>query len=92
MKRSHSHPRTFHVRGWLRFVVMSCVAVAAISSEGLYYTLRFMSDYKVQVDETTELLYGLMTDRKSKVAKAIMKQIVKDSENLTILDPNQVKE
>ena len=59
---------------------------------GLYYILRLMSDYKVQVDETTELLYGLMTDRKIKVAKAIIKQIVKDSENLTTLDPNQVKE
>ena len=69
---------------------MSCVAVAAISLDGLYYTLRLMSDYKVQVDETTELLYGLMTDRKIKVAKPIIKQIVKDSENLTTLDPDQL--
>ena len=74
------------------FIAMSCVAVAAISLEVLYYTLRFMIEYAVQVDETTELLYGLMTDRKIKVAKAIIKQIIKDSENLTILNPEQLKE
>ena len=33
-----------------------------------------------------------MTDRKIKVAKAIIKQIIKDSENLTILNPEQLKE
>jgi hypothetical protein len=51
-----------------------------------------MSDYKVQVDETSELLYGLMTDRKISVAKAIIKQIVNDSGNLTTLDPDKLKE
>jgi len=74
------------------FVAMSCVAVAASNLEVLHYTLRFTIEYAVQVDETTELLYGLMTDRKIKVAKAIIKEIIKDSENLSILGPEQLKE
>jgi len=74
------------------FVAMSCVAVAASNLEVLHYTLRFTIEYAVQVDETTELLYGLMTDRKIKVANAIIKEIIKDSENLSILGPEQLKE
>ena len=42
------------------FVAISCLGVAAISLEVLHYTLRFMMEYAVQIDETTELLYGLM--------------------------------
>ena len=74
------------------FVAMSCVAIASISLGVLYYTLQFMIQYAVQVDETTELLYGLMTEQKIKVAKAIIKQIIQDSENLTTLAPEQLKE
>ena len=46
----------------------------------------------LSADLSASTRYGLMTDRKIKVAKAIIKQIIKDSENLTILNPEQLNE
>jgi len=62
---------------WMIAVVVRCVLIVRkILSAGLSASTR----------------YGLMTDRKIKAAKAIIKQIIKDSENLTILNPEQLKE